>query len=77
MPDPKHPKEIPENDYPYVNEYPFFCLLEDDKLITRVNIETDRLLHPPSTSKAEVDLPIRVKVRVVKLTYGNIGLGGD
>ena len=70
-------QEIPDKDWPYVNENPFFCLLEDDALITGFRIETDRLLYPPVTSEAEVELVIRTKIKIVRLTYGNVGLGGD
>lgn len=70
-------QEIPDKDWPYVNENPFFCLLEDDALITGFRIETDRLLYPPPTSDAEVALVIRTKIKIVKLTYANMGLGGD
>ncbi len=76
MPKPLN-KEIPDGDQPQVNERPFLCLLEDDALITGFNIKTDRLLYPPPMSKAEVHLIIEVKVKVVKLGYGNIGMGGD
>jgi len=70
-------QEIPDKDWPYVNESPFFCLLEDDALITGFKIETDRLLYPPATSETEVELVIRTKIKIIKLTYGNMGLGGD
>jgi len=33
-------------DPPRADEQPFFCALENDVLITRVNVETDRLLKP-------------------------------
>ncbi|MEA2984992.1 MAG: hypothetical protein QOD94_1246, partial [Alphaproteobacteria bacterium] len=43
---------LPEAGEEYVNrvasddQQPFYCLLEDDKLITKVAVETDRLLEP-------------------------------
>ncbi len=70
-------QEIPDKDWPYVNENPFFCLLEDGALITGFRIETDQLLYPPATSDTEVELVIRTKIKIIKLTYGNMGLGGD
>ena len=39
-----------------------FCLLQDDKLITRVSVETDRLLDPDPDKKNEVLLVIQVHV---------------
>jgi hypothetical protein len=39
-----------------------FCLLQDDKLITRVSVETDRLLDPELGRKNEVLLVVQVHV---------------
>ena len=39
-----------------------FCLLQDDKLITRVSVETDRLLDPDLSKKNEVLLIVQVHV---------------
>lgn len=52
----------------------FFCLLEDDNLITRLAIETDRLLEPVG-DKSEVEMLIRVHTKVTIATLDNIGLG--
>jgi hypothetical protein len=68
---PQVPAEIPAGDLPDENEKPFFCLLEDDVLITRVSVETDRLLEseePPS----HVHLVIRVKTKGLVATWFNI-----
>lgn len=59
---PSEPTALPPNTMPQPGEEPFFCLLEDDSLITRINVETDRLLEPVRTS-SEVDLTIRVRTR--------------
>lgn len=42
------PKEnqIPTGDMPRNGEDPFYCLLEDDHLVTGLSVTTDRLLHP-------------------------------
>jgi hypothetical protein len=50
-------------DSPAPDEDPFFCLLEDDKLITKVQVETNWLLTPPAPTEHihEVCLIIRVK----------------
>ena len=64
-------------DTPDAEEEPFFCLVEDDALITEVNITTDRLLttvksesrHPQN----DVFLVIRVSVKAAEpLTLGNL-----
>jgi hypothetical protein len=56
---------VPDSD-----EDPFYVLLEDDSLITRANISTDRLLRPPAGgSQSDVHLVIRVTVEVIAVTY--------
>jgi hypothetical protein len=47
---PKNDSEIPSGDKPRENENPFYCLLEDDNLITRLNVKTDRLLETSGDS---------------------------
>jgi hypothetical protein len=55
---------------------PFFCLLEDDALITRVNVETDRLLTTDAAGvgQARVFLVIHVTLRATQLANYNIDL---
>jgi hypothetical protein len=55
---------------PDPDEKPFFCLLEDDALITRVNVNTDRLLEPLK-SESEVKLLIQATVKATRLTSEN------
>ncbi len=72
----KYPSEanaLPPESSPSSDESPFFCLLEDDSLITKLSVETDRLLEPVN-SKAEVELTIRVHTRQLKVMYATIGL---
>ena len=61
---------------PDENENPFFCLVEDDSLITALNITTDRLLRPPVAEEHEneVVLIIGVKVRAARVTMDNLEL---
>jgi hypothetical protein len=57
---------------PGENEDPFFCLLEDDKLIARATVEADTLLEdPPNTNHAK--LVITVKLWPTTLKPGNAG----
>ena len=50
---------------PQVDEDPFFCLLEDDSLITEVKITTDRILRPVGAGNIhDVVLIIHVKTGV-------------
>jgi len=52
---------------------PIFVLLEDDRLISRVSVESDRLLG--AADPDSVMVTIRVRTRIVKSMYGNIALG--
>ena len=62
---PSEPTALPPKTTPQADETPFFCLLEDDSLITRVTVETDRLLEQ-SVASSEVVLTIRVVTRNLK-----------
>lgn len=55
---------------------PIYCLLQDDGMITALNVETQRLLTNPNASKHEVRLIIEVDVRVTQTrTYNQRFLG--
>jgi hypothetical protein len=62
---------------PSADETPFFCLLEDDKLITKVAVETDRLLEPVSSPPRQDDarLVITVRLRPYEMNLENIPFG--
>lgn len=47
------------------DENPFFCLLEDDSLITSVSVTTDRLLVPQETGDMTHDVYLIVRATVV------------
>lgn len=72
---PTDQSEVPSSWSPTVDETPLYCLLEDDKLITKVSVETDRLLIPDANSK-EVQLTIRVTMKGFTATWGNLGMIG-
>jgi hypothetical protein len=67
--------EIPKSWSPSEEEAPTHCLLADDKLITRVNVETDRLLVARVDPK-HVMVTMRVTVKGFTATWGNLGLIG-
>lgn len=52
---------------------PFFCLLEDDSLVTKIDVQTDQLLEP-GVAKNEVVLLIRVKTKATEAIFANAGL---
>jgi len=63
---------LPDAAEPNANETPFFCLLEDDHLVTRLAIETERLLEPRNDT--EVLLIIAVRTKLVETVIAAIGL---
>jgi hypothetical protein len=69
---PDKSQEIPADWRPVVGEDPLFCLLEDDRLVTRVNVETDRLLAPRLPD--EVTGTMRVQVRASSPSWASIAL---
>ena len=71
---PTEPTAIPKDDKPNEDEEPFFCLLEDDNLITKVSVSTDRLLDEVNNS-SEVVLLIHVQTKSTRSTYANSGIG--
>lgn len=62
-------QETGDNARPSSPTDPTFTLLEDDRLITRVNVETDRLLD--AGDPEHLRLIIRVTLRASRMTYGN------
>ena len=50
-----------------------WCLLEDDRLITRVNVETERLLKPGAAA-TDVEVVIRVSLQAIATTSINVGV---
>ena len=66
-------QELPSKKVPRQDECPFFCLLEDDSLITKLVVETDRLLDP-SAEESEVVLLLRIQTSKVLETLGNVGV---
>jgi hypothetical protein len=62
---------------PAEDEDPFFCLLEDDSLITKVSIETDMLLEPVSQppTKNDARLVIGVTIRPFNIDPSNMNFG--
>lgn len=56
--------ELPDGSAPAESELPFWCVLEDDALITQVTVKTHRLLSP-SAGVSDVQLLINVRGRHV------------
>jgi hypothetical protein len=67
------------NDIATTIDEPFYCLLEDDSLITRVDVATDRLLKP-DVDPVDVVLHMLVRLKSLNVTFGmpyeNVGRPG-
>ncbi len=72
---PKSKSELGGYDTPQDGEDPFFCLLEDDGLISHAAIETDTLLQPTGAEweKNDARLVITVRLSPYRRTWDNIG----
>jgi hypothetical protein len=55
------------------NDEPIHCLLQDDSLVTKVSVETDRLLRPVA-SPFDLVAIIQVTVAVTRITFAAISL---
>lgn len=73
---PHNANELRGNETPSAEEDPFFCLLEDDKLVTRLIVETDTLLDPPirngEADRRQVRLVITVDIKPYDITMFNL-----
>jgi hypothetical protein len=68
--------ELKGNETPDAAEDPFFCLLEDDDLVTDLTVETGMLLDPPvdgDGGAARVKLVISVGLKPNDVTMFNLG----
>jgi hypothetical protein len=70
---PNSASEIPAGDAPLSDERPFFCLLEDDGLVSALSVSTDRLLEP-GINASEALIIMRVRTKTYSMTYANIDL---
>ncbi len=71
---PRVPTELPADATPAPDEDPYFCLLENDNLVTSLSVKTDQLLEPAANS-AEVLLLIHVRTKVTMGSALNLSLG--
>jgi len=67
---PRHPNALPDATTPQAGERPFFCLLEDDNLVTSLSVRTSQLLER-NVDDSVVELLIRVRIGRTKNTLGN------
>jgi hypothetical protein len=72
---PKGAQELRGNENPLPTEDPFFCLLQDDKLVSGFSVETDTLLDeivPGDEDKRMAKVVISVELRPYFPTYFNL-----
>jgi hypothetical protein len=68
---PRHSNQLKPGMVPTAGEEPFFfCLLEDDNLLTTVAVRTEQLLEP-DIDPSEVDITIHIRTRVTRPTIDN------
>jgi hypothetical protein len=60
---PAHAQQVPHDAQPTTADAPLHTLLQDDRLITRVNVETDRLLEPAPPDWNRVVMQVTVRTR--------------
>ena len=71
------PQELAGNDAPRDGEDPFYVLLEDDKQVSHLEVETDTVLDPPAATGSNADqaharLVITVEIKPYDSTYFNM-----
>ena len=71
---PREAKEVPPGARPTAHQTPFLCLLEDDSLITRFQVESDTLLGGEPGDPKDVDLAIKVMTRFTESSLANLGM---
>lgn len=74
---PQSRDELGGHEVPGEDEIPMYCLLEDDKLITHVSVETDTLLEPVTnaSNSNDVRLVIKADIQPYYLTRENSVFG--
>jgi hypothetical protein len=66
---PRNSTELGNAVSPAAGETPFFCLLEDDDLVTKLSVNTDTLLTPPSGNAEEDHRYVKIVISVELKPY--------
>jgi len=72
---PSNANELVGNEIPGSDENPFYCLLQDDKLISHFAVETDILLDeivPGDADKRKAKVVVTVEIRPYSPTFFNL-----
>jgi hypothetical protein len=62
---PQDSGEIPTGWKPDMSEFPLYCLLDDDGIITTVSVTTDRLLTPLENEESLNDVMLVIQVNAI------------
>ena len=62
---PQNSAEIPSDWEQDIDEFPLYCLLDDDGIITTVSVTTDRLLTPLENEESVNDVLLVIKVEAI------------
>jgi hypothetical protein len=68
---PRHTNALPSDASPGPDQTPFFCVLEDDNLVTTLAVRSEQLLEPNPASGL-VDVSITVETKITRRTLGNV-----
>jgi hypothetical protein len=68
---PKNITELPPGAVPTGDENPFYCLMEDDKLITKLSVSTGRLLVS-GKKNSYVHLLIHIQIKQLEPEWGHM-----
>jgi hypothetical protein len=63
-------QEDPRGDESVSDKNPFFCLLQDDSLVTKVTVEVDQLLDASDSAVVKAIVPVTVKK--TRLSWNNM-----
>lgn len=74
---PAHSAELGGYETPDADEDPFYCLLEDDKLVTHVSVTTDVLLEPVEDRINDARLFLDVKITPYAVNLENLSYAGS
>jgi hypothetical protein len=69
---------VGEDATPRSDEDPFICLLEDDRQVSHLSVETDTLLDPPTADEADqrkARIVITVELRPYYVSVFNMSFG--
>lgn len=72
---PRDASQVGKYTKPDDGETPFYCLLEDDFVLTRASVEADLLLEPVKGDPNDARLVITVKICPARVTSLNLGFG--